>query len=242
MQYFVMLYGDEAVDPQPGTPEWDADIEGYAAFGELAGDAIVEGEALCGNDSVRTIHHDGGSVRVTSGPFAETTEGIGGFYVLEAPTLDDVIELVRNIPAARSGAVEIRPMVQHVRRATDEAPPADGTIRYLATIHGPATAADSPGTEEWDDGAAAHGAFTEGAGDALIGGGAVQPAETASTVRVRDGELLVTDGPYSEALEVVGGYYVLRGTADETAALAGRIPVNPGGRVELREVMEMEME
>ena len=76
----------------------------------------------------------------------------------------------------------------------------------------------------------------------LIGGGAVQSGDTATTVRVRDGELLVTAGPFSEALEVVGGYYVLQGTADHAAEVAGRIPLNAGGRVELREVMEMEMD
>lgn len=240
MQYLVMLYGDERLDPQPGTPEFDAAMEGYAAFDELAGPSILGGEALWDNSHVRTIHHDGGVVRVTDGPFAETTEGMGGYYVLEVPTLDDAIELVRHVPAATYGAIELRPLVQHLAQSVEHLP-ADGRLRYIATIHGSETAADQPGTPEWDAGAAAHGAFVASAGDALLGGGAVQPTSTATTVRVRDGELLVTDGPFSKAMEVVGGYYVLRGTAAEAAEVAGCIPVNEGGRVELREIMDMEI-
>lgn len=242
MQYLVMLYGDEAVDPQPGSPEFDEMLAGYAAFDELAGTSIVGGEALGGNSGVRTIRHDGGAVRVTDGPFAETTEGMGGYYVLEVPTLDDLIELARHIPAATSGAIELRPLVQYFDMSGERPPASEGDVRYLATIHGPETIVDQPGTTEWEQGAAAHGAFAAAAGHALLGGGALQPISSATTVRVRDGELLVTDGPFAESMEVVGGYYVLRGRPADVADVAQRIPVNVGGRVELREIMDMDME
>jgi hypothetical protein len=244
MRYLVLLYGDESAMPEPGTPEFDADLEGYAAFDELAGDAIVAGEALHGNETCRTVRHDGTTVRVTDGPFAETVEGLGGVYVLEAPTLDDVIELARHIPAVNDGAIEIRPLVQwsdQAAGATPTATPAEGTVRYLATIHGPETKADQPGSAAWDEGAARHQRFVTEAGDAVLAGGAVQPVATATTVRVRDGELLVTDGPYSETMEIVGGFYVLRATEDEAPAIASRIPVNDGGAVQLRLVMELDL-
>jgi hypothetical protein len=238
MRYLVLLYGDEAKAAAPGTPEFEAMMAGYAAFDELAGEAIVGGEALQDSGTCRTIHHDGTEVRVTNGPFAETVEGLGGFYVLEAPTLDDVVELARHIPAVDDGAAEIRPLVQWF--ATSGAPePGDGAPRYLATIHGPETEADQPGSDAWDRGAAEHQRFVEGAGAAVQAGGAVQPAATATTIRARDGELLVTDGPYSEAVEVVGGFYVLRGREDEVTEVAARIPVNDKGAVQLRLVMEV---
>ena len=240
MRYLVLLYGDESEAPEPGTPEFDADLAGYAAFDELAGDAVLGGEALHDNSTCRTVRHDGGEVRITNGPFAETVEGLGGFYVMETGTLDDMIELARNIPAAKVGAIEIRPLVQWTDRAGEVKPPADDDARFLATIHGPATDADVPGTPAWDAGAAEHQRFAAEAGDAVLSGGAVQPAHTATTVRVRDGELLVTDGPYAEAMEVVGGFYVLRAPTDDVPALAGRIPVNDGGAVELRPIMELD--
>ena len=56
---------------------------------------------------------------------------------------------------------------------------------------------------------------------------------------MRDGELLVTDGPYAEATEVVGGYYVLRGTPDSIVELAKDVPTPAGGGVEVRQIMEL---
>jgi hypothetical protein len=238
MRYLVLLYGDETQSPAEGTPEWDALLAGYSAFDELAGEAIVAGEALHDNASCRTIRHDGAAVRITAGPFAETVEGLGGFYVLDAPTLDDLVEVVCNIPAANDGGIEVRPMVEWVDRGPR--PIADGEVRYLATIHGTETAAEEPGTPGWEGGAAEHGRFGEMAGDALRAAGAVHPTGTASTVRVRNGEVLVSDGPYAEAMEVVGGFYVLQGDAAGVADLATGIPVPEDGAVELRPIMELD--
>jgi hypothetical protein len=199
-------------------------------------------------------------VQVTNGPFAETTEALGGYFVLDAPSLDDAIELARNIPTAKTGAIEVRPMVMHLPApepdaaaadadadlapapaAGGEQPPAAGdTVRYLATIHGPAKEEPDPGTPEWEASLGDHAKFAEDAGPALVGGGAVHPAATATTIRVRDGELLVTDGPFAEGTEMTGGYYLVRGTADEAAALAGKIPLNPCGWIELRPILELD--
>jgi hypothetical protein len=239
-RYLLLLFGDETAMPEPGTPESDADMAGYMAFDELAGEAIVGGEALHDNATCRTIRHEGGAVRVTDGPFTETVEGLGGFYVIEAPTLDDAIELTRHIPAVNDGGIEIRPMVQWVDRTEVARAAVPDATRWLATIHGPETDADTPGTAAWDAGAAEHRRFVEGASDEVLAAGAVQPTGTATTVRVRDGELLVTDGPYMEGMEVVGGVYVIRGTRDTAEDVARRVPVNPGGAVQLRAIMEFE--
>jgi hypothetical protein len=237
MRYLVLLYDNEANTNQPGTDAWEAEMAGYMAFGEVAGEAILGGEALHDTSTRRTIRHDGGRVLVTDGPFAESAEVLGGYYVLDVATLDDAIELVRHIPATWTGAAEIRPLEQLME--IDDRPAPEGTDRYVATIHGPETDAETPGTPEWESGAAEHGRFGAKAGDALLGGGAVHPTSTASTVRLRDGELLVTDGPYAEATEVVGGYYVLRGTPESVVELASDIPVPDGGGVELRLIMEL---
>lgn len=239
MQYLVLLGGDESDGPAPGTPEWDAEMVGYERFDEVAGDAIVAGEALepaATSVTVRPGDADAAPV-VTTGPFAETTEVLGGFFVLDAETLDDAMALAREIPAASDGWVAIRPMVTWEGPAGEAAP--EGT-RYMATIYGKETEADVPGTPAWDAGAADHARFVREAGASVLAGGAVHPVDSTTTVRVRDGEMLVTDGPFSEAAEVTGGFYVLSApTVEQAAALAASIPVSPGGAVELRPVMEL---
>jgi hypothetical protein len=88
----------------------------------------------------------------------------------------------------------------------------------------------------------AHGEFGEAAGKAgvLTGGEGLQPTATATTVRVRDGERMLTDGPYAETKEQLGGYYLLDcKDLDEALAWAKRIPM-PGGVVEVRPVMDYE--
>lgn len=238
MRYLVLLYGDETTQAQPGEPEWEAEMAAYMAFDDIAGEAIVAGEALQDSTTSRSIRHDGGVVRVTDGPFAETTEVLGGFYVLEAPTLDDALELVRHIPAVATGAAEVRPLAELVDPGPTTSP--DGAVRYLVTIHGAESDDETPGTAGWESGAGAHGRFGRDAGDAITLAVALHPTTTASTVRLRDGELLVTDGPYAEAIEVVGGFYVLRATPDTIIDLAAAIPVPDGGGVELRPVMEID--
>ena len=240
MQYLILLYGDPADDPTPGTPEWDADMERYMAFGELAGDAIVGGEALW-PDVVRTVRHDGEDVTVSDGPYAEITEGLGGYYVLEAPNLDDAIELARHIPVVSgpSGAAEIRPVAMLLPSAEQAGDVPEGTARHLATIHGKAGLDDVPGTPEWEESSAAHGRFADDHAGVIVGGAAVHPSSAATTIRVRDGELLVSDGPFAEAVEVVGGYYVLRGTDAEVEAAARAIPVPEEGAIQLGRIMEL---
>ncbi|HET6948913.1 MAG TPA: YciI family protein [Acidimicrobiales bacterium] len=242
MQYLALLGGDESALPPKGTPAFEALMPGYVRFGEVAGAASLGGAALEPAGTATTIRPGDGGPLVTDGPFAETAEAIGGYYVLEAETLDDAIDLARQIPVATLGWVALRPVVLEAlasEAAGARVPPASGA-RYLAMLYGKESAGDVPGTPEWEAGAAEHGRFVEAAGDAVLSGVAVHPVDTTTTVRVRDGEVLVTDGPYAEAAEVAGGVYMLWAPTREAAvSLAAQIPVNPGGAVELRPVMEL---
>ncbi|HZA78217.1 MAG TPA: YciI family protein [Acidimicrobiales bacterium] len=236
MRYLALLGGDESAGAAAGTPEFDAVMEAYMRFGDNAGDAIVTAEALEPSSTATTVRHGDFEPLVTAGPYAETIEVLGGFYVLEAETLDDAIELARQIPAASDGWVSLRPMVDWFDKAAEGAGPGD-TARYVAFIYGKETEGDQPGTPAWDEGLAAHQRFMDTAGDAVLAGGAIHPIATATTVQVRDGEVIVTDGPYAESAEVVGGFYLL-GAADrdEAVALAKQIPAEA---IELRPIMEL---
>src|SRR4051812_2449351 len=90
---------------------------------------------------------------------------------------------------------------------------------------------------------AAHGEFGEAAGKAGVfaGGDGLEPSATATTVRVRDGERLLTDGPYAETKEQLGGFYLLEcKDLDEALSWAARIPEAKTGAIEVRPVMVYE--
>ena len=115
-------------------------------------------------------------------------------------------------------------------------------MRYLCMIYSDETAPEEPGVSDWDTLMKAHNAFGAEAGEAgvLRGGEALQPTTTATTIRVRDGETLTTDGPFAETKEQLGGYYIVEADDLDTALRwAAKIP-HPGGCVEVRPIMEFE--
>lgn len=118
MKYAVLLYQDERIWTEATEGERAAMHAAHTAFDETARarGALLGGEALTGVASATTMRRrrDGSRV-LTDGPFAETTEQLGGFYLVEAPDLDQVSELCGLLPAAY--VVEIRPIAD---MSTDE--------------------------------------------------------------------------------------------------------------------------
>ena len=114
MAQFVALIYENGIRPDPTEPNFVEYMAGYAAFGEIAGPAITGGAPLLPPETATTIVVQGGQhgeVVMTDGPFAETKEWLGGFYMLQADDLDGAIALARHIPAAwrDGGKVEVRP-------------------------------------------------------------------------------------------------------------------------------------
>jgi hypothetical protein len=98
----------------------------------------------------------------------------------------------------------------------------------------------NPATEDMD----AWGAFTQEvmSNGKMSSGEALQPTATATTVRVRDGQTMTSDGPFAETKEQLGGFYILDcADLDEAIAYAARIPSAPFGSVEVRPVIEFDM-
>ena len=110
MKYACLLYADESLDPDPSSPEFEQMMAEYMAFGEAAGDRILGGEPLEPTSTATTVHVRDGETVTTDGPFAETKEQLGGFYILDCENLDEAIRWAAQIPAARSGRVEVRPI------------------------------------------------------------------------------------------------------------------------------------
>jgi hypothetical protein len=219
MHYFALLL-------TPEDHRYDADQEAsdemaaYQAFHTSAASAIRAGDALLPSATGVRITGGPDSPSVTDGPFAESAEVAGGYYVFEAENLDDALALARDIPAAKYGAVELWPMIMW----NQPEKPLDGS-HWLALLLEPAENAVGPDTPKFEAGLAAHGEFGAAAGDHIKGGAALHPPSTATTVRVRDGRVTLTDGPYIEGAEVANGFYILSATdRDEAVKIASMIP------------------
>ncbi len=109
MQFAALIYSTEGQDDV----DWDTLIEQYNAFGEEAGAAgvILGGEALQPISTASCARLRDGKVTLTDGPFAETKEQLGGFYLLDCKDLDEATKWAAKIPSARYGTIEIRPVV-----------------------------------------------------------------------------------------------------------------------------------
>ncbi|GAB3617634.1 YciI family protein [Okibacterium endophyticum] len=112
MKYLLILAADESTYAAPGTPEAEAEMERFAALGEEleAAGALLGGEELELASTATTVRVRGRDTLVTDGPFAETKEALGGYFVLDVPSLDDAIAWAARIPVAEYGSVEIRPI------------------------------------------------------------------------------------------------------------------------------------
>ncbi|MGU3501681.1 YciI family protein [Mycobacterium sp. C31M] len=218
MHYLALLLG-----PEP-TEEPDAEAQimaAYQNFHTAAGPAICAGDAL--GPAADAVRITGGPTAptVTDGPFVEGAEVAGGYYVLEADNLDDALEIARQIPACAQGAVEVWPIVHW------KAPTQQVRDDWLALLLEPADAVHAPDTPQWQAGAARHVELGEVIGEAALGGAPLHPPSTATTVRVRDGKTIYTDGPYAEGAEVANGFYLLRAAdRDEAVKLATMIPAS----------------
>src|ERR1700756_4139222 len=108
MQYLLLIYENEKRFATGYDP---AEMKEYMAFGETYGKAIKGGNALRATTTATTVRVRDGKRLTTDGPFAETKEQLGGFYLIEAKDLDEAIQIGGKIPAARYGSIEVRPIM-----------------------------------------------------------------------------------------------------------------------------------
>jgi hypothetical protein len=108
MQYLLLIYENEKRFAEGYDP---AEMKEYYAFGEAYSNAIKAGNALQPTSTATTVRVRDGKRLTTDGPFAETKEQLGGYYLIEANNLDDAIEMAAKIPGARFGSIEVRPIM-----------------------------------------------------------------------------------------------------------------------------------
>jgi hypothetical protein len=115
MQYMALIYSDPTREPAYGTPEFDAMMKGYFDLNEAmkAAGHLVAGEALKGIETATSLRIKSGKVETMDGPFAETKEHLGGYYIMEVPDLDTALKYAAMIPSAAFGTIEVRPLMTY---------------------------------------------------------------------------------------------------------------------------------
>lgn len=115
MKYLLSIYNDESSWDSASPDQIQEIMDAYSAFGrevEKRG-AFLAGEGLQPTSAATTVRVRNDERLITDGPFAETKEQLGGFYLLECKDLDEAIELAAKIPGAQDGSIEVRPVMNY---------------------------------------------------------------------------------------------------------------------------------
>lgn len=115
MRYMLVIIGPEGGMEDVSPEEMKAEMDRWSAYGQelTEAGAFVAGEGLAPSTAATTIRiGEGGEQTITDGPYAESKEQVGGFYLIECENLDRALEWVKKLPA-RAGAVEVRPVMDY---------------------------------------------------------------------------------------------------------------------------------
>ena len=114
MRYALLIYANEQDWVTQTEEQSQAQFQGYMAFTKDIVDRGMQqaGEALQPTSTATTVRVKNGETVTTDGPFAETKEQLGGFYIVECKDLDEAIEVAARIPDARGGSIEVRPVME----------------------------------------------------------------------------------------------------------------------------------
>lgn len=112
MQYLLMIYGEEEQWTKRTKEEREALYHEHMAFRKEFGSSILGGNALQPTTVATTVRLRDGKLLTTDGPFAETKEQLGGFYLVEAANLDEAVAMAAKIPRMGEGSIEVRPIMK----------------------------------------------------------------------------------------------------------------------------------
>jgi hypothetical protein len=226
MQYLMLVCSDGISTPEINatmeehTPAWVEEMDSSGAR--------LLGNGLLGPDAAKTVRVRDGQTLVSDGPFAETKEFIAGFDIIEVENLDEAIQVAAKHPVSWYFAIELRPFTPGL-----EVPKqwAYEDLRYLLMMFdgdGDAPEVEAKVADTRDD-------WRGQAGAALVVAHGLEHRDNATTVRVRDGQVLLSDGPFAETKEFLAGIAVLNTPSEQEAIeLAAKFPLARFHMVEVR--------
>ena len=120
MQYMLLIYDDESAMGARSEQERNSIMQEYMAYTEALRDAgkLVAGDALHPTGTAKSVRLRNGELAATDGPFTETKEALGGYYLIDVDSEAEAIDWASKIPAARSGTIEVRQVVVFPVEAT----------------------------------------------------------------------------------------------------------------------------
>ena len=120
MKYLCLIYDDESLFATISKPDMDKMMSEYRVFGESirkSGNHVASYQ-LQPTETATTIRSRNGKVSTTDGPYAETKEQLGGFFLIEAKDLNEAVQIASRVPSVRTGSIEVRPVVERNQPST----------------------------------------------------------------------------------------------------------------------------
>jgi hypothetical protein len=245
MKYMLLMYGAE--DAWTDEERTACMITSLGVCDELAAHRkYLAASPLMPVATATTVRVRDGETIITDGPFAETTEQLGGYFLLDLEHLDEAIAVATKLPPVKKGTVEIRPVFPVEGLPPARSLPADGgeasATPYMLLCYDDEAAWRAAGPEAMKDAMAEAAALARELADSqrYLTASRLHTSEKATCVRVRDGKRTITDGPFTETNEVLGGYYVILADSREDALrIAARHPGARFGAVEVRPLFDL---
>ena len=207
MKFMLMMMTDEQAEAALPPGAIDEIVAQHAAVsGKLhaAGKWVWANRLRFSRDATTIRVRDAKQV-VTDGPFAETKEALGGFYLIEAASQDEAIEWAKQLPLRDIGAIEVRPVRTGAQWRGALRGGKQFMVMFIANLDKPMSKAEIfqaiDSHYELSLDLAAQGKF--------VSSRALEPSPTAVTVRWKNGKHVVSDGPFAETKEFVAGYFVI---------------------------------
>ncbi|MCO6042658.1 YciI family protein [Aeoliella sp. ICT_H6.2] len=241
MKYMLLIYGAE--EGWTEQERKDCMLQSMAICDELEAEGKwIASSPLHSVSTATTVRVREGKRQVTDGPFAETTEQLGGYYILDVDSMDEAIAIASRLPPASKGAVEVRPLLPipeplelpDVEQAQPAATESEAGTNYIVLLY----AAEGAWPPEEHAVALAesvelcHQLHAQGQ---YLSAAPLQAPATAKCVQVRQGGRVVSEGPFAETKEQLGGYFLIHvKDLDEAIRVAAMIPGSRRGTAEIR--------
>lgn len=247
MNFLFLIHASEARFAKLTEAERGAHFGAYGAYTKelMATGKASPGAALLPSTAATTVRVREGRTLLTDGPFAETKEQLAGFYGFTTDSVEEALHWASRIPDAAHGTIEVRTLPDRTPPGAlppIAARPADAKQEYLLLIVEDDEAWTSLAEADQRAMFARYFGVTKGLREAglYLGGSGLTPAKTGKNVRVRDGKMLVSDGPFAETKEQLGGYYrMVARDLDQAVSYAKQLPAAEKGAVVVWPVMDL---